>query len=198
MSSLPKILLVLALVSLACSRVFLKFDQFEESVDLYKFFYDLQEGYYVDIGAFDPMVYSNSLWMYSRGWAGINVEANPVRFNRIHYGKRRDLNLNFAIAQNLTYTTLYDIVGTEAMSTINSEVKDTLINKNYKVTKTDVPTMTMKELCHRYYLRKPNYMNLDIEGFSTFALLGNDWTDPKCMPEIITIEVNHSFNDSKI
>lgn len=41
-------------------------------------------------------------------------------------------------------------------------------------------------------------MNLDIEGFSSYALLGNDWTDIKCKPEIFTVEINHSFDDSKI
>lgn len=52
----------------------------------------------------------------------------------------------------------------------------------------------MTELCHRYYDKKPNYMNLDVEGFSTFALLHNDWSDPKCKPEIITVEINRGFN----
>lgn len=41
-------------------------------------------------------------------------------------------------------------------------------------------------------------MNLDVEGFSTFALLHNNWNDTKCMPEIITVEINHSFNASKV
>lgn len=31
-------------------------------------------------------------------------------------------------------------------------------------------------------------MNLDIEGYGTQALKSNDWTNPKCVPEIIICE----------
>lgn len=42
----------------------------------------MTDGYYVDYGAYDPIFASNTLNLYTQGWQGINVEANPERLNR--------------------------------------------------------------------------------------------------------------------
>lgn len=89
----------------------MKYDQFNESIELFKFFHDLHDGYFVDIGGFDPMTFSNTLSLYCRGWVGINVEASPVRYGRFLLARQQDLNLNVAVGQNLTFLTLYDSIG---------------------------------------------------------------------------------------
>lgn len=43
----------------------------------------------------------------------------------------------------------------------------------------------MKLLCERFFNRKPNFLNLDIEGHGSETLMSNDWTNDKCVPEII-------------
>ena len=35
------------------------------------------QGFYIDIGAFNPIFLSNTYYFYSRGWYGINVDATP-------------------------------------------------------------------------------------------------------------------------
>ena len=50
--------------------------------------------------------------------------------------------------------------------------------------------MNMTQLCERYLLKKPQFLNLDIEGYGTKALEGNDWSNPKCRPELIFSENN--------
>lgn len=42
-----------------------------------KYFFDVYNGFYVDIGAYDPIFASNTLNLYTMGWDGINIEANP-------------------------------------------------------------------------------------------------------------------------
>lgn len=53
-----------------------------------------------------------------------------------------------------------------------------------------VPSLTLKQICERYYYRKPIFMNLDVEGFGGRVLEGNDWSNPKCVPELIVSEIN--------
>ena len=48
-----------------------------------------------------------------------------------------------------------------------------------------VATITMKKLCENYYLKRPIFMTLDIEGYGSQALLTNDWENPICRPSII-------------
>lgn len=40
----------------------------------------LKKGFYVDIGANDPEIISNTKYFYDRGWNVINIEPHPVLF----------------------------------------------------------------------------------------------------------------------
>jgi hypothetical protein len=57
-------------------------------------------GFYVDLGAFDPIRHSNTYAFYRRGWRGINVEPNPQAVERFRSLRPRDVNLNVAIGQD--------------------------------------------------------------------------------------------------
>ena len=48
----------------------------------------------------------------------------------------------------------------------------------------------MADFCHKYYLKKPKLLSIDIEGYEYPALASNDWENDKCIPEIIIIEIN--------
>lgn len=52
-------------------------------------------------------------------------------------------------------------------------------------------------MCHRYYYKKPVFMNLDVEGFGGFALENNDWENEKCIPDVILAESNEWNTVSK-
>lgn len=117
---LALLLLLVAVVpeDTGSTRYFIRYDQFGETPELFKYFYDVGFGYYVDIGAYDPMVLSNSMFLYTQGWTGINMEASPQRLKKFFYSRPRDINLNFGISTNMTYATFYDAV-TEVLSTFN-------------------------------------------------------------------------------
>ena len=59
-----------------------------------------------------------------------------------------------------------------------------------------VPSMSIKQLCERFYFRKPTFMNLDIEGYGGRALLTNDWNNSKCVPDVIFSEINEETKQS--
>jgi hypothetical protein len=73
------------------------FSQNAEDVRLWRVFQDVDEGFYVDVGAGDPEEYSVTKLFYDRGWSGINVEPGPA-FNKLEVERPRDLNLNLAVA----------------------------------------------------------------------------------------------------
>lgn len=90
------------------------------------------------------MTFSNTLYFYSKGWTGINVEPSPFRWNNLQALRSLDVNLNLGIGDKMGYTTLYDVVGAEPMSTINPAVKTDYDKYKYNLTKIDIPTTTMK------------------------------------------------------
>lgn len=82
------ILLITLLFFLSMNkRVFLDYSEDTEAIEIAKFFLYDDNGYYVDIGAFDPIYISNTLDLYSKGWKGISVEANAERFRRFMFVK---------------------------------------------------------------------------------------------------------------
>ena len=47
-----------------------------------KYFFDVENAFYVDVGAYDPIFASNTLNLYTMGWGGINIDASPERMGR--------------------------------------------------------------------------------------------------------------------
>src|SRR3989344_4572766 len=70
------------------------YSQSGEDMILRSIFDDKKEGFYVDVGAFHPKLYSNTYYFYKRGWRGINIEPNPGA----NFGIRKgDINLKCGI-----------------------------------------------------------------------------------------------------
>lgn len=62
-------------------------------------------------------------------------------------------------------------------------------------TEEKVQKITLADLCHQYYPKRPKFMNVDVEGHGLIALAFNDWNDIKCKPEIIIVE--HIQNEAQ-
>ena len=54
--------------------------------------------YYVDVGAYDPVWYSNTLLLSKMGWKGINIDPNPHNAKKFLALRPRDINLEMAVA----------------------------------------------------------------------------------------------------
>ena len=65
------------------------------------------DGFYVDIGAFSPILISNTYWFYEYGWSGINVEPFPSVINQFKLVRPRDINLSIAIGEKEGIQNLY-------------------------------------------------------------------------------------------
>ena len=71
--------------------------QFGEDLVLADLFAERPDGFYVDVGAFDPFNLSNTYNLYRRGWRGINLEPVPAHLARFERYRPRDVNLPFAV-----------------------------------------------------------------------------------------------------
>ncbi|HEX2721345.1 MAG TPA: hypothetical protein VHM24_00405, partial [Gemmatimonadaceae bacterium] len=74
-----------------------------EDVLLARAFRDIREGFYIDIGARDPLDGSVSKFFYDSGWSGINIVLSDESLDRLTAGRPRDINLHTpgAVAQAL-------------------------------------------------------------------------------------------------
>ena len=59
---------------------FVSYSQHFEDFILFFLFYNIQKGFYIDVGAFDPNFISVTKAFYERGWYGINIEPIPEKY----------------------------------------------------------------------------------------------------------------------
>ena len=54
------------------------YSQCGEDLFIEDFFKHKNDGTYLDIGAFNPVKYSNTLLLYQKGWRGTNIDLNQT------------------------------------------------------------------------------------------------------------------------
>lgn len=75
------------------------YSQEGEDLILETFFDEVKNGFFVDIGAYDPIRFSNTYLFYLKGWTGINIDARPESMNDFDEIRPKDINLEIAIGQ---------------------------------------------------------------------------------------------------
>ena len=58
------------------------------------------KGFFMDIGAFDPVRASNTFLLYQKGWSGVNVDPNPEAISRFREQRSRDTAVHAAIGRD--------------------------------------------------------------------------------------------------
>jgi len=59
----------------------------------------ISHGFYVDVGAFDPVIGSNTLLLFKRGWSGVNIDVDERRIERFRRVRPRDWNLACGVSK---------------------------------------------------------------------------------------------------
>ena len=72
---------------------FESYAQFLEDMVLYCALKDVDKGFYIDVGANDPTLFSVTKFFYDRGWRGINIEPLPDKCALLAEMRPRDINL---------------------------------------------------------------------------------------------------------
>jgi len=68
-------------------------------------------GFYIDIGAYNPVEHSVTKHFSNRGWRGINIEPNPVPFGLLLEDRHRDINLHIGLSNQSGNLTLFAATG---------------------------------------------------------------------------------------
>ena len=54
---------------------------------------DKDKGIYLDVGCFNPFMYSNTCLLYKKGWRGINIDINPTSIDLFNIARPNDFNI---------------------------------------------------------------------------------------------------------
>ncbi|MEM6883838.1 MAG: FkbM family methyltransferase [Verrucomicrobiota bacterium] len=168
------------------------FSQFGEDTFIEHYFEQKPKGFYIDVGAFHPYLYSNTCYLYQSGWDGINIEPNPMSFKLFEKYRVDQINLNLAISSEMG----------EAVFNCSEEFSG-LENDDYifygrrRENQCTVNTAPLSSILDQHL--PPNvdldFLNIDCEGHDLNVLKTNDWD--KYRPALIFVE-EHEQGESKV
>lgn len=143
---------------------------------------------YVDIGAHDPRHISNTAYFYEKGCRGINIEPNPLLFEKFLKHRRNDINLNVGIADRNGVLPFY-VLDAPSMSTFSLNEVETLVrNHGFKLEKIlPICVRTFFDVIAEYADHKcPDIIFLDAEGYENIIVESIDFSIHR--PKVICIE----------
>jgi len=149
---------------------------------------DKMSGFYVDVGAFHPTLFSNTYFFYLNGWQGINVEARPGSKTLFDKVRPRDINLEVGISRERGQMTYYFIADDSPMNSFSPEFLQQIEMLEAVKSKIAVPTLPLSEVLGRHVPKGQSidFLTVDVEGHDYEVLESNDWK--RFRPRLIVVE----------
>lgn len=164
---------------------FISYAQNFEDVMLWRVLKDVHSGFYIDIGANDPVIDSVSYAFYQRGWRGIHVEPIPVYAEKIRAARPDETVIEAAVNDVPGAVVLFDIANT-GMSTGRENIATQHLESGFASQRITVPTITLAEVFEAAKSKEIHWLKIDIEGMEEAAL--RSWGVSAARPWVVVVE----------
>ena len=168
---------------LQCSRP--TFSQFGEDILCGFFFSRNFKGCYVDVGAFHPMLLSNTYDFYRKGWRGLSIDANPDVAELFTRFRPDDTFIHSAVGKEKGHIEMALFAdgafncSTDQMANVPEDIRRTA-----RLVK--VPINSLATILAEKNVRAVDFLNVDCEGNDLNVLQSNDWS--RWRPKVICVE----------
>jgi FkbM family methyltransferase len=157
-----------------------------EDVMLARVFAGRDNGFYVDVGAADPVNLSVTKWFYDLGWSGLNIEPNKQLFDRLAADRSRDINLNCGAGATASEAQFFEPDVGE-LSSFDSRVQDKAQSNGVPGSTRTVAVAPLTDLLKLHCPgRAIDFLKIDVEGWEAEVLKGLDLRQYR--PIVIVIE----------
>jgi len=168
-----------------------------EDLYLYRLFAHVDNGFYVDGGAWHPTRDSVTAIFYEQGWSGVNIDGLHEAIEMFRQERPRDINLCLGLVENLSITSVnITVLGESPLDCGQHFVSDKLTNIDCvtrfgKYQNRQIAASTLREIIDRYCPASGvDFLKLDIEGGEFKALTGLELEtlSDKRKPRVILLE----------
>lgn len=164
----------------------ISYSQNFEDIILWRALKNIENGFYIDVGANDPVVHSVTKLFYENGWRGINCEPVEYWFERIVYDRPRDINLQVAIGSKEQPLKFYEVVGT-GLSTLNEHTaEEHAKNLGFDVLEYYVPVKSLDSICKENNVSTVHFLKVDVESVEKDVL--ESFSFKEVRPWIVVVE----------
>jgi FkbM family methyltransferase len=165
---------------------FISYAQNSEDVLLWRALGHVKDGFYIDVGASDPVEHSVTKAFYDAGWHGINLEPLPAHAAAFAEQRPRDLNLAIAAGSQQGELTLYDVPAVRGWASPKQSVAESHRAEGHQVAELKVPVRTLASVCEEHVQGEIHFLKIDVEGFEGEVLQGMDFG--RWRPWVLVIE----------
>lgn len=166
---------------------FITYAQNGEDVLLWRALKHVQKGFYIDVGAQDPVVDSVTKAFYDHGWHGINIEPVLHWYERLVEQRPRDINLCVAASDHDGELKLYES-DNSGLSTSNERFAQTASERGWELHENSVPCTMLSKICTQNVTGPVHFLKVDCEGAEAAALRGMPLSQTR--PWIILVEAS--------
>ena len=172
-----------------------------EGLTLSSIFNDRKNGFYVDVGAYHPMHYSNTYLLHEKGWRGINIDPNPNAIRLFKWYRPGDINIVSGVCDKPAVRRYY-IFNHQSCNTFSPEQKELMLKRSFIrfVREVDVQCASLQKIIDEHAQGKtPDFLNIDVEGLNLEVLRSLDWEHTR--PTVVCVEDEEgisSFMASKL
>ena len=168
-----------------------RYSQWGEDRYITQYFENKEKGIYLDIGCFNPFMYSNTCLLHKKGWTGINIDINPTSIDLFNIARPNDFNICATINNEKKLFEVYFDDPFSPLNTLDSKFYKNLgkffsNNKKNKM----VESISIDEVINLSGIKKNiDFINIDVEG-SDYKIL-TEININKLKPKLISIETHN-------
>jgi len=176
-------------------REMISYAQNYEDVILWRGLKHVKGGCYIDIGAWDPVVDSVSMFFYTQGWRGIHAEPNPSYAKKLREARPDEEVIEAAIGESTSPTTLFVIEDT-GLTTSSKTFCDQHKQKGFTSETIKVPTRTLASIFDKIGEKEIHWLKIDAEGMEEDVI--RSWGNNQARPWVVVIESTLPSTDIEV
>ncbi len=146
----------------------------------------VKDGFYIDVGAADPVNLSVTHLFSSRGWSGVNLEPDPEHFEKLLAARPRDTNLPVCAGSSQGKLAFFQNPET-GLYTTREDVARKHEQRSFHTNQLRVASRTLADICTEHAAGCDiHFLRIKVEGAETDVLRGADFQ--RFRPWIILVE----------